>query len=383
MSRQLYVEVSPLLTPHLTGIGRFVARLVEALAQAAPLRLVNTIQADLARSMRLSTDLPCGQEIPVEPGDLPGADRDIEEWRRDLLRRRHVPHDAALAARSPGLFTLLRPADRHFAREISILYDFTPLLVPWAHVPETREHFGIFFSQSARLTDHAVAISHSTRWDASWLCALDPRHVVVGYPGPSLCARTHAHPWRVQRQKQVILVVSTLEPRKNAQFLMQWFLETDVLAPGTELWWAGPDGWLWNAAPSGRRRNRRQSVKFLGMVSDARLCELYRAASFTIYPSLYEGFGFPVLDSLLHGTPVVSSFNSSLAEFAGPGVFYFDPCDPRSLDAACRELLATPPLDVVRDDLRERCSWDRLASVVLSLSDARHDDLRLADGAGA
>src|SRR5262249_26877817 len=83
--------------------------------------------------------------------------------------------------------------------------------------------------------------------------------------------------------------------------------------------------------------------RFLGMVPDARLCELYRRAAFTIYPSLYEGFGFPVLDALRHGTPVVSSFNSSLQEFAGPGGFYFDPCDPASLDAACRELLGQWP----------------------------------------
>jgi len=368
VSTPLYVEVSPLLTPHLTGIGRFVARLVEALARRSPLRLVNTIQADLARSMRLSTALPCGQEIAVNPGDLPGADRDIEAWRKELLRLPHARHDAELASRSAGLFTLLRPATRHFSCEISILYDFTPLLVPWAHVPETREHFGIFFTQSSRLADKAVAISRSTQADASWLCSLPAEDVVVAYPGPSLCAREHAHSGGVTRKDRVILVVSTLEPRKNGQFLLDWFLETEVLEPGTELWWAGPAGWLWNSSTTRPAGRRRQAVKFLGMVSDATLCRLYREATFTIYPSLYEGFGFPVLDSLLHGTPVASSYHSSLSEFAGPGVFYFDPCDRSSLDAACRELLASRVQEVVRDDLRRRCSWDTLAATITSLS---------------
>ena len=70
------------------------------------------------------------------------------------------------------------------------------------------------------------------------------------------------------------------------------------------------------------------------MVPDAALCRLYRRAGRTIYPSLYEGFGFPVLDSLRHGTPVLTSQNSSLREFTVPGVTFFDPCDAATLDAA-------------------------------------------------
>jgi len=102
------------------------------------------------------------------------------------------------------------------------------------------------------------------------------------------------------------------------------------------------------------------------MIPDRSLCRLYREAAFTISPSLYEGFGFPVLDSLLHETPVVSAFNSSLQEFAGPGVFYFDPCDPASLDRACDEFLAAEPSPVERADLRARFSWEGFAKTVAS-----------------
>src|SRR5207237_6361078 len=167
----------------------------------------------------------------------------------------------------------------------------------------------------------------------------------------------------------VLLVVSTLEPRKNGPFLLHWFLNTRVLNDDTELWWVGPHGWLLDQRSSQRQhQGRGRTIRFLGVVSDGALCELYRQASFTVYPSLYEGFGFPVLDSLRHGAPVLSSFNSSLQEFAGPGVFYFDPCDPASLDEACRELLAQQPLTIQRNDLDERCSWDALARTVVSLA---------------
>jgi glycosyltransferase involved in cell wall biosynthesis len=364
----LYVEVSPLLGKQLAGIGRFAARLVEALARLTPLRLVTTIQGEHARNMRLSQVLRCGQETALNDTALPSADLDLAQWVRQLFYRRPQRHDADLASRCAILYTLLRPPERHFRRELCLLYDFTPVLMPDYHVAETREHFGALFTERAAVCDRLLAISHSTKADAGWLCRAAPENIVVSYPGPTLCVRQHASPEPVTRRDNVLLVVSTLEPRKNGTFLFNWFCNTSVLPAGTELWWVGPQGWLVNHTSGGRaRQSRGRTIRFLGAVPDRELCELYRRASFTIYPSLYEGFGLPVLDSLRHGTPVLSSFNSSLQEFAGPGVFYFDPCDPVSLDLACRELLAAGPLQIDREDLDKRYSWETMAQKVLSL----------------
>jgi glycosyltransferase involved in cell wall biosynthesis len=317
--------------------------------------------------------LPCGYEILLEGAPLDQADQDLDGWVRRLLHRPRRRHDGQLARECPGLFPGLRPAARHFRRELGILYDFTPLLLPWTHAPDTRQHYGRFFARTAGLCDKAVAISEATKRDAGWLCAVPAEDVVVGYPGPSLCVRSHAQPGPVTRGAHFILVVSTLEPRKNSRFLLDWFLQTQVLDPDMELWWVGPKGW-WAAqdwlADLFRRRgsgDRRSKIQLLGMVSDRRLCELYRQAAFTIYPSLYEGFGFPVLDALLHDAPVLCSFHSSLQEFAGPGVFYFDGCDRFSLDAACRELFAAQPVTIDGQRLRRRFSWDGLARTMLSL----------------
>ena len=169
-----------------------------------------------------------------------------------------------------------------------------------------------------------------------------------------------------------MLVVCTLEPRKNWRFLLDWFLQTQVLDPEMELWWVGPSGWMWERTKRCQRRSARGGVvRFLGAVPDERLCQLYRQAAFTVYPSLYEGFGFPVLDALRHGTPVLSSFHSSLQEFAGPGVYFFDPYDAASLDSACQDLLTArrqaSGADVTRDDLDQRFSWDGVARTVLAL----------------
>jgi glycosyltransferase involved in cell wall biosynthesis len=359
----LYVEASPLLTRQLTGIGRFVARLVQALARRRPLRLFCTIHGEHARRMKLSTALVGGQELPLTPDLIPG-DEDLGVWARRLLHGRRTAPDTALARQCTALYTMLRPPDRHFRRELCLLYDFTPLLLPWAHVADTREHFGAFFGRSSGRCDKALAISRSTKLDARYLSALDPADVVVGYPGPSLCMRMHAFTGPVYRRSNLMLVVSTLEPRKNGAFLLDWFQKTDVLPPDMELCWVGPRGWICDVSKRRAGKSRR-AMRFLGMVSDRRLCELYQQATVTAYPSLYEGFGFPVLDSLRHGTRVMCSFNSSLEEFDGPGVHYFDAGDPATLDDAWVD--AQQSQEWSRDDLEQRFSWDRLAEAVLSL----------------
>jgi glycosyltransferase involved in cell wall biosynthesis len=364
----IYVEISPLLGKALTGIGRFAARLVEALAHLVPLRLFNTIQGDHAKEMNLSRALPCGYEIALDDRHIAPADEDLDGWVYRLFERPLRLHDSSLAARAPALYTMLRPNERHFRRELCLIHDFTPLIMPWAHVQGTRKHFGRLFGKSITLCDKLVANSQSTKSDAAWLCDVPADDVVVGYPGPTLCVHKHAHPGSFERQKNVILVVSTLEPRKNGKFLFDWFRETSVLQSGTELWWVGPNGWMFDISPRMLSRDSRgRKIKLMGMVPDRQLCAMYRQAAFSVYPSLYEGFGFPVLDSLRHGTPVLTSFNSSLQEFAGQGVFYFDPCDPQTLDDACAELMQAWPCTIDRADLEGRFSWESLALKVVAL----------------
>lgn len=368
MPPPLYVEVTPLLSKRLTGLGRFAARLVEALARAQPLRLFTMIDRAGLRAMNLRTDLSRGEEIRID-APLPDADGDLDGWTASLLGQPRGAYAPDAAASTGCAYTLFRPTARRFAREISILYDFTPMVLPWCHEEGTRRLFGHFFSSALPLSDKAIAISSSTKHDAAWLTALRPEDVTVASPGPSLCDRRHASPDAPPRSAHLIVVVATREPRKNADFVLDWFLTSPQLEADTELWWVGPEGWLSfgagsSAAAAGDRRSR---FRFLGMVSDARLCALYRRATCTVYPSLYEGFGFPVLDSLCHGTPVLSSFNSALKEFARPGVFFFDPCDSASLERAYRTLRAGPPPRIDADDLHRIYSWDRMAATVSAL----------------
>ncbi len=117
------------------------------------------------------------------------------------------------------------------------------------------------------------------------------------------------------------------------------------------------------------------------MVSDQELCKLYRSVGWLIYPSLYEGFGFPVLDALRHGTPVLASYNSSLREFDSPGLHFFDPCDASTVDDAWRSLQAEGPVEIPQAPLDRQFSWENVARIVLESAnrvEARSDSTSAA-----
>jgi glycosyltransferase involved in cell wall biosynthesis len=360
MAANVFLDATPLGERHLTGIGRYTARLSMALAKTAGCRV----------------RFVAGDAEVVAPGSLDWSqDQDVARWARRVWRGLRLPLDEVeVPPDSLGLYCCLRPPLRRFPFEVSVLHDFTPLIVPWTHTGVTRAEFRDFFARGLLASDAAIAVSRSTKADARWLCDVDPGRLVVAESGPSLCVERHLDRRPVARRPEVGLVVSTLEPRKNPFFLLDWFRETSALPDRAELWWVGPVGWLasrrrfrtYRRLPGGRR------VRFLGVVSDPVLCRLYRTAGWTVYPSLYEGFGFPVLDALRHGAPVLSAYHSALRDFDFPGVSFFDPYEPATVDEAWRaQAQAGGAAAVVsKRVLDDRYRWDAVARAVLELPDA-------------
>jgi len=354
-SAAIYLDANPLADRHLTGIGRYTARLALALARRTPIRFFSN-----------------GTELEATVDGASVEEADLGRWGRRIWNSPRRPL-TGIPERSAGIHGCLRPVERIFPFEISILYDFTPVVVPATHSETTRELFRGFYAESLLSSDRALAISHSTKADAAWLTSFDPEKIRVAHPGPSLCAARHQDERPVTRRPNVGLVVSTLEPRKNATFLLDWFRETDALPPGSELWWVGPIGWLTSKRSLRKYRHigNGRRIRFLGVVSDRALCRLYRTAGWSIYPSLYEGFGFPVLDALRHGAPVLTSANSALIEFEMPGVFFFDPKDPRSVDEAWTAFRQQSPVSIPLDALEARYDWDRVARTLIDMVEER------------
>jgi glycosyltransferase involved in cell wall biosynthesis len=142
-----------------------------------------------------------------------------------------------------------------------------------------------------------------------------------------------------------LLAVGTLEPRKNLPRLLAAFASAADELPDHHLVVAGPVGW----GPALRPTYDSVRVKLAGPVDDAMLHGLYAMADGLAYPSLYEGFGLPVVEAMLHGTPVLTSDRSSLPEVAGDAALLVDPLDEGAIakglvrlvdDAALRARLA-------------------------------------------
>jgi glycosyltransferase involved in cell wall biosynthesis len=157
-------------------------------------------------------------------------------------------------------------------------------------------------------------------------------------------------------QGEYVLAVATLEPRKNLARLAE---ATRRL--GVELRVAGAPGW-------GGVSVAGNGVRPLGRVSDEELARLYRGAAVAAYPSLYEGFGFPVLEAMACGAPVVTSRGGATEEVANGAAVLVDPLDPASIAAGIEEAMSRrDELRTLGHDRAAAFSWDETARRTLEV----------------
>jgi alpha-1,3-rhamnosyl/mannosyltransferase len=201
--------------------------------------------------------------------------------------------------------------------------------------------------RAARLV---LAVSRFTADELQDVLAV-PREKIRVVPNAAAAAFTPDGP---RADGDYVLTVGTLEPRKN---LARTIEATARL--GLELRVAGARGW-------GGVEARGDHVRWLGDVDDAELARLYRGALCVAYPSLYEGFGIPVVEAMASGAPVVTSAGGATEEVAGGAAALVDPRQPESIAAGIEEAIAR------RDELRTRgldharaYSWDESARLTL------------------
>ncbi|MDX1948205.1 MAG: glycosyltransferase family 1 protein [Pirellulaceae bacterium] len=168
---------------------------------------------------------------------------------------------------------------------------------------------------------------------------------------------------RLNLPRPFVLCAGSLEPRKNLRRLLAAWRALGPAKEGLELVLAGAEGHVFQRAGLG---DLPGDVRLVGYVSDADLRALFSAAEAFVFPSLYEGFGLPVLEALACGTPVVCSRGTSLPEVAGDAAVYVDPENVESIAAGIAQLLENRAL---RDDLSRRgparatpFTWDAAAA---------------------
>lgn len=281
------IDVSPL---QLTGAGtaRYLRNLLAALDGGVQVRRYSFPGA--SRPAKIARDV--GWYLGVLPRS---ASRD----RVDVL---HCPgHRGPIRSRVPVVLTI---------------HDLAVLRLPEVFNRWTRTYSRVILPRVARAAARVIAVSEFTKGEAVELLGLDPARVHVVPHGVA----TPFEPVGPAAGGEYALAVGTLEPRKN--------LARAVLAAeraGVELRVVGAEGW------------GDVDVASVGYVDDDELARLYRGASCLVYPSLYEGFGLPVLEAMACGIPVVTSNSGALAELADDAAVLVDPLDVDAIAAGITE----------------------------------------------
>jgi glycosyltransferase involved in cell wall biosynthesis len=273
-----------------------------------------------------------------------------------------------------------------FRPAVVTIYDLSFLRFPDRFKSANRLYLTAITRLAARRARRVIAISESTRAEVEALLGVPAERIDVAMPGvghhfrPLSPKQVEAFRHRNGLPERFILYLGTLEPRKNLETLLHAFAalpQKDV-----PLVLVGGRGWLYHAIEDTiEELNLRPRVTMPGYVADEMLPLWYNAATVFAYPSLYEGFGLPLLEAMACGTPVVAADTTSLPEVVGrEGAGILLPPDDR--DAWCHALGTLLDDDEHRRELfirgRKRAadfSWHRTAlQTVASYHRALNDE---------
>ena len=250
----------------------------------------------------------------------------------------------------------------------------------WKHAGETMRPMSrwldsILMPEAVRLADRVITVSGHTAEDLlrempNARGKVSPIPLGTSFLAPAASRESLTS---LGLTEPYFLFVGTLEPRKNLTRLLEAFARLpDSLRSRAVLAIAGGKGWGGvDVATIAERFGIGDRVRVLGYVDDSQLATLYAHALFLAMPSLYEGFGLPLLEAMSHGTPVLTSNCASMPEVAGDAGVLVDPCDVDSVAHGLSELLSH---DARRNALAclakthaASFSWDRAAEDTLRI----------------
>ena len=224
-------------------------------------------------------------------------------------------------------------------RRVVTIHDLTFKRFPELLQQETLDNLEAIMTREVALADAMICVSESTRRDLLHFYEIDPQRAVTIHSGlPKLPAPQPV----AGLPRRYILFVSTVEPRKNLGVLLDAYssLRKSGRYDGS-LVVAGRVGWK---SEGMAKRLREPGVIHLDYVPAAQLETLYSRADVFVFPSIYEGFGFPLLEAMALGIPVIAADSSSLPEIGGDAALYFHPMDPAALTTAIERVITDDSL---------------------------------------
>lgn len=243
----------------------------------------------------------------------------------------------------------------------------------------------VLVPKSVAKADAVIAVSQSTANDLHRQFKVKRDKVSVIYEGVThlkpptkLAVRQYVKRWKLP--DRYLLYIGTLEPRKNIAGLIQAFDQLAVRHPkryaGIQLVIAGAKGFRFQDNYQAIQQAKSGGIRYLGYVSATDKRQLLAGAEGFIFPSLYEGFGLPVLEAMAAGIPVITSSVASLPEVAGKAAILIDPNSQLSLQRAIERLVSQPALRKRLSKLgitqAAKFSWEQCAKETLEVYEKVH-----------
>jgi len=366
----IYVDVSAAVHGR-AGLGRYAGNLAAALRRLAPDRV-----GFFHNRERSWLPLPQIAGAPIRSIGLGYKPWRLAVWLGQLA--------------GAGFDRLLPEAELYHATEhllmplrgtptVLTVHDLIYELFPQYHKRLNRWYLKLAMPLYCRRADSIITISQSSKRDVMRCYGVPEGKITVVYEAPSESFRPPAPEAkeaalrRYGLSEPFVICVGTIEPRKNLTRLLDAMAEVARMGSSCELAIVGKMGWLYEPILRHLETVPTVRCRLLGYVPDDELCALYGAAALAVLPSLYEGFGLPVLEAMACGTPVACSRTSSLPEIGGDAAVYFDPMQVDDIAQVIHSVLMQEDL---RASLQARglaraaqFSWARTARETMAVYD--------------
>jgi glycosyltransferase involved in cell wall biosynthesis len=328
------LDASYIFGAYPTGIATYSRRLIESLAGL-------DTSHHFAICYRMSR-LPKRREFLRPAGTATRMLTFWRPWQTDLFH--------SLAQRPPAF---------RFRREVVTVHDVFPITGTSYSTPEFQRRFSTLLREAVRRAHRIICNSEYTATQLQQHCGVERERIRAVWMGVDLPS-TIMSPEESRRERErlagkgnlMLLSVGMLETRKN---LVNALRALQLLPERYHLMMVGGDGYGHQAIHAFIAEQHLESrVHRSGYVPASLLRTFYQSASALLFPSLEEGFGFPVLEAMAHGLPVVTSNTSSLPEVGGTAALYADPHDPCAIASQVLQAVEAP-------EVRERMIADGLA----------------------
>jgi glycosyltransferase involved in cell wall biosynthesis len=324
------------------GIGRLVRDLVTALSQYDTETAYRLFVSGAAQSALPPTPAVNFQWKPT---------RISPKWLARVWQRARIPLPVEIFVGKVDLYhatDFVLPPTLSTTRKIVTVHDMSFVRVPDAASPNLKAYLDIVVPRSVRGADHVIADSQATKDDLISLYNTSAEKITVLLSGidsryqsitDSVCLLTMRSKYKIP-QTPYLFTVGTVQPRKNYSRVIRALKILRERGYDLCLVIAGGKGWLEGEMyQTIRDTGMTDYVHLIGFVDEVDLPALYSGAICTTFSSLYEGFGFPVLESMACGTPVVTSNVSSLPEVAGDAALLVNPLDVEAIAHAIQRIL--------------------------------------------